>query len=286
MTLKAWLNDWVALRSPELKPRTIESYRDLIDRHIAPAIGEIALEDLSSLEITHMLAGISAAGHSRTAEMCFVLLRSALQDLEPNPMRKVRRPAHRQKSPNAWTDEQIAVYLTAIRGHKHQLAFMLALLMGLRRGEICGLRWQDIDFRKEIIHVCNQRQRLQTGEIVDLSPKSESSVRDLPIPAPLLPLLRAQRQLAGYVCCLSPSGLDAAHRALAQKLDLPYIPLHGLRHSMATACIRHGGDMRSLQSVLGHANYATTANRYTHPDAEMLLRAIEKSSALCYTVLQ
>ena len=286
MTLDTWLYDWLSLRSPELKPRTIESYSDLIRRHIAPSIGHIELEKLSPMEITHMLASISASGHSRTAEMCFVLLRSALHDLEPNPMRKVRRPAHRQQSPEAWSDEHIVTYMQAIRGHRHQLAFMLAIVLGLRRGEICGLRWQDIDFASGVIHICNQRQRLASGQIVDLSPKSASSVRSLPIPAQLLPLLRQRRQLAGYVCAISPSGLDAAHRKLVQRLRLPYIPLHGLRHTMATACIRHGGDMRSLQSVLGHANYATTANRYTHPDVEMLLKAIENSTALCYTVLQ
>lgn len=286
MLLSTWLSDWLSLRAPELKPRTLESYSDLIHRHISPHIGNIPLEDLSPLQISHMLAQISAEGHSRTAEMCFVLLRSALRDLEPDPMRKVRRPAHRQESPEPWSDAQIGVYIHAIRGHKHELALLLALLLGMRRGEVCGLRWQDIDFQQGVIHVVNQRQRMASGEIVDCPPKSLSSVRVLPIPPSLLPLLRARRQLAGYVCPLSPSGLDAAHRAIVRRLDLPYIPLHGLRHSMATACIRHGGDMRSLQSVLGHANYSTTANRYTHPDMEMLRKAIAQSATMCYDVIQ
>ena len=286
MLLKIWLFDWLALRAPELKPRTLESYRYLCERHIIPALGEVPLQDLTALQISHMLAQISAAGHSRTSEMCFVLLRSALRELDQNPMLKVRRPAHRQISPEAWTDEQIDVYMHALRGHRHQLPLLLSLLLGLRRGEVCGLRWSDIDFREGMIHIVNQRQRLADGSLVDCSPKSISSVRSLPIPASLLPLLRSRRQIAGYVCPISPSGLDAAHRSIVRSLDLPYIPLHGLRHSMATACIRHGGDMRSLQSVLGHANYATTANRYTHPDTEMLRNAIELSTAMCYTVIQ
>lgn len=286
MLLSTWLSDWLALRAAELKPRTLESYADLIHRHINPAIGAIDLGELSAVQISHMLAQISASGHTRTSEMCFVLLRSALRDLETDPMRKVRRPAHRQTSPEPWTDDQITVYMHALRGHRHELPLLLALLMGLRRGEVCGLRWQDVDFQQGVINVCNQRQRMATGAIVDCPPKSLSSVRSLPIPPSLLPLLRARRQLAGYVCTLSPSGLDAAHRAIVRRLALPYIPLHGLRHSMATACIRHGGDMRSLQSVLGHANYATTANRYTHPDMEMLRKAIAQSTALCYDVLQ
>ena len=286
MLLETWLTDWLILRRPELKPRTLESYTDLCKRHILPALGALELSEVTPEAISHLLASISGAGHSRTAEMCYVLLRCALRDVEPNPMQRVRRPAHRQKSPEAWSDEDLAAYISALRGHKHGLALLLGALLGLRRGEICGLRWQDIDFREGIIHICNQRQRMATGEIVDLPPKSATSDRLLPIPAPLLPLLKQRRQLSGYLCSLTPSGLDAAHRRLVCRLDLPYIPLHGLRHTMATACIRHGGDMRSLQSVLGHASYATTANRYTHPDRKMLQLAIEKANALCYAVLQ
>lgn len=286
MLLSVWLSDWIALRAPELKPRTIESYKDLCRLHINPALGQWELHELTPEAITHMLAGISAEGHSRTCEMCYVLLRSALKDCEPDPMRRVRRPAHLQVSPEAWSDADCATYLRALVGHRHQLPLSLALLLGLRRGEICGLRWQDVDFQRGLIHIVNQRQRLASGEIVDLTPKSRTSVRTLPIPGQLLPLLRRCRQLSGYLCSISPSGLDAAHRAIVRRLGLPYIPLHGLRHSMATACIRHGGDMRSLQAVLGHASYATTANRYTHPDVDMLRSTIDLANVSCYNVLQ
>ena len=286
MLLSEWLDDWLALRSPKLKPRTIENYKHLIERHICPALGDVALDSLSALQIQHALAQISRSGHSRTSEMCFVLLRSALRRVNPALMLDVERPAHRQASPPAWSDSEIMAYICALRGHRQQLPLLLGLLLGLRRGEICGLRWQDIDFQAGIIHIVNQRQRLATGQIVDMSPKSASSVRDLPIPQQLLPLLRSKRQLSGYICQISPSGLDAAHRRLVVRLGLKYTPLHGLRHSMATACIRHKGSMRNLQSLLGHASYTTTANRYTHPDIEMLRETLEQSSALCYTVIQ
>lgn len=286
MTIKQWLTDWLTLRAPALKPRTVESYADLIARYVAPAIGEIPLEDLRAPEIAHMLAAISAAGKTRTAEMVFVMLRAAFRDLEPSPMKRVPRPAHVQKTPEAWTDDQIIAYMRALDGHRQQLPLTLGLMLGLRRGEICGLRWEEIDFSRREVHIINQRQRLATGEIIDCSPKSAASVRTLPIPDALWPLLRSRRQLSGYLCTISPSGLDAAHRRLVGRLELPYIPLHGLRHTMATSCIRHGGEMRSLQKVLGHANYSTTANRYTHPDPEMLRRALENATMPCYTVTQ
>jgi len=286
MTVATWLTDWLSLRKPELKPRTIESYADLINRIIIPRIGETALSALTPADVRHLLATITAEGHGRTAESVYVLLCAAFKDFDgPSPMRTVRRPAHRQKSPTPWNDQEAAIYLAALADHPRGLGLALALLMGLRRGEVCGLRWGDIDFSAGVLHVCNQRIRLATGEIIDAPPKSETSIRDLPVPAKLLQQLRAARGLpAAYVCPLTPSGLDQAHRKLVARLGLPPLPFHGLRHTFATACIRHGGDMRALQSVLGHSSYAVTANRYTHPDTLMLARAIDTGTAMCYTV--
>lgn len=284
MLLSVWLSDWLDLRSPAIRPRTRESYADLISRYINPSIGSVDLNDLDAVCITHLLASISASGHSRTSELCYVLLKLALRDAptESSPMRLVKRPRHVQQTPEAWSDAQIAAYLPAMARHRHRLGFSLAIFLGLRRGEICGLRWEDVDFSTNQILIRNQRQRLASGKVVDCPPKSESSVRSLPIPPQLLPLLRSQRQISGYLVPISPSGLNQAHRALVKSLSIPYIPLHGLRHTMATSCIRHGGDMKSLQLVLGHASYATTANRYTHPDQSMLAAAIDCAAAIRY----
>lgn len=286
MTVQTWLTDWLTLRSADLKPRTKEQYFDLITRYIVPEIGEIQAEALRPEHLRHLFAKVAATGHTRTSELLYVLCRCAFADLEQLDFRKIRRPAHQQKTPAAWSDAHMVKYLTALKDHRHSLALKLALMIGLRRGEICGLRWRDIDFDAEEINIINQRIRLATGQLIDAPPKSATSARTIPVPAPLMADLRAARGLpSAYVCRLTPSGLDQAHRALVRRLDLPYIPLHGLRHSMATSCIRHGGEMRSLQQLLGHANYATTANRYTHPDKLMLQKAVDAASLFCYTVI-
>ena len=285
MLTKEYLHDWLMLRSAELKPRTKEQYSDLIRRYLVPALGEIPAEDLRPEDLRHLLAQICATGHTRTAELVYVLARCAFADLDNLDFRKVRRPAHKQHTPAAWSDADMLAYLAALKDNPHGLALSLGLILGLRRGEICGLRWCDIDFDAEEINITNQRIRLATGALIDAPPKSDSSVRTIPVPAPLLAALRASRGLpAAYLCGLTPSGLDSAHRRLVRRLGLPYIPLHGLRHSMATSCIRHGGEMRSLQQILGHASYSTTANRYTHPDRGMLQTAIDAAASFCYTL--
>ena len=283
-TLGEYLSDWLSLRSGGLKVRTVESYSALIRLHIAPMIGAVPVDQLTNRDIRPTLARIAAEGHTRTAELCYVMLKAALADLEPSPMKGVPRPMHKQRTPEPWTDDQMAAYMAALADHPHGLALAFGLVCGLRRGEICGLRWQDVDWDSSEIYVCNQRMRLDSGQIIDAPPKSRASLRRVPVPAPLMARLRQARQLSGYIDSITPSGLDAAHRALVARLDLPAIPLHGLRHSMATACVRHGGEMRALQEVLGHSNYTVTANRYTHPDGAMRRAAVDAASASWYTV--
>ena len=282
--LSEYLQDWLALRSGGLRPRTIESYESLIRLYVSPAIGAVPVDQLRNLHIRPMLARIVASGHTRTAELCYVMLKAALVDLEPSPMKGVPRPGHIQEIPDAWSDEQISTYMNALADHPHGLALSLGLVLGLRRGEICGLRWTDVSWDTSEIYVTNQRMRLDSGKIIDAPPKSRAGHRHIPVPPPLMARLRHARQLSGYIDGITPSGLDAAHRALVHRLGLPYLPLHGLRHSMATACIRHGGEMRALQSVLGHSDYSVTANRYTHPDCKMKRAAIDAAAQSWYTV--
>lgn len=278
MLVSAYLSDWLALRSGGLRPRTVDSYSSLIRLHICPALGRLDCSELTPALIRSHLASISATGHTRTAELVYVLLSASLADLPSRPMIGVQRPSHIQHTPDAWSDSQIAEYVAALPDHPHGVALGLAILCGLRRGEVCGLRWCDVDMSDRMLYIRNQRYRLDSGQLVDGPPKSRSSVRAVPIPDELMVWLRRRRGVAGYVDPITPNGLDRAHRALVAKLSLPAIPLHGLRHSMATACVRHGGDLRSLQSIMGHGSFAITMDRYTHPDRDMLRSAVNLAS--------
>lgn len=287
MDVKTYLEDWLSLRRADLRPRTIESYEDLISRLVVPAIGSIGVADLAPDHVRHLLAAIVATGHTRTAELVYVMLKCAFADLEPTPMRKVKRPRHKAKRPEAWSDDQMVIYLEACKTARRGLALSLALLLGLRRGEICGLKWEAVDLDAGYLHIRNQRVALRGGVVIDAPPKSDAGFRSIPLPPQLAQRLREARGLpSAYLCPLTPSGLDQAHRALTRSLDLPYIPLHGLRHTMASSAIRHGGDMRALQYLLGHAHYSTTADVYTHPNVDMLKTSIDAAVRPCYTVMQ
>lgn len=285
MTLEAYLHEWVELRAPGLRPRTIGSYTSLIRLHIAPSIGSRKLAKLKARHIARMLQGIIDAGHTRTAELCFVLLRAALRSaveqrrIEWSPMDAVTRPKHDPAETHVWTQAQTRAYCEAIDGDRHQIAWLLAVGLGLRRGEICGLRWSDIDLRARVLHVRNQRQRLDDGRMIDAKPKSRAGTRTLPLPRMIYDALRRSYQFGGgYVEPITPSGLNAAHRRLLSRLDLPYIRLHDLRHTMVTNALRNGAAMRMISSVIGHSDPALTARVYAHVDDEMIAVTIDAAA--------
>ena len=278
VTLTEYLLDWISLRE-DLRPRTVDGYKSLV-KAITPY--DMPLWRLRPRHVAAMLDAICDTGHSRSAEAVFVLLRSALP---PAKMDGVPRPNHHPAPRRALTPSEAALYVRAALEDTQGLGPLLCLFCGLRRGEVCGLRWKDVDMSVHILHIRNTRIRLDDGRIIDGPPKSAAGIRDIPIPNTVIPLLAARRQLAGYVCPLTPSGLDQAHRRICARAGLEPLPLHGLRHTMATNALRSGASMRAIQAILGHASMATTAAIYTHPDADMLRSALDAATSLCYTTM-
>ena len=282
MTLNEWLSSWLSLRSGSLALRTVDCYRATVRLHIAPALGAVALDQLTPAACVSLLSSVCAAGHTRTAVLVHAILSRALRDavqnglLASSPMASVGRPSHRPARPQWLTPDQIPAYVAAVSADPYRLAWLLALCCGLRRGEICGLRWQDVDFRSSELHVSNQRQRLASGTVIDCPPKSAAGERTVPVPAPVLAALKAARQVSGYVIPLLPSSLDRAHARLLARAGLPHVRLHDIRHTMGAVAVREGVPIKVLQELLGHSRYSTTADIYAHVDDTASRAAIDQ----------
>lgn len=279
-TLGDWLEQWLKLRRTQLRPRTVEQYGRLIRTHAAP-LAHKRLNKIKAEDLQELLTDICDQGKTRTAEQLYVLLRTAFKQAQTlgrikiNPMLAVLRPEHKAAAHAVWTlDEQRAV-LRTITGDPYQLEIMLGLCCGLRRGEICGLRWADVDLAGGVIHIAQQRMRLADGRLVDSPPKSDAGQRVIPIPRVLRPLLASRAQIGGLVTNLSPEGLTGALRRVEARAGVSHIGLHGLRHTMATNAVRGGASLRVVQQLLGHASFALTARVYTHPDLDMLRYAVD-----------
>ncbi|MDO4357192.1 MAG: tyrosine-type recombinase/integrase [Clostridia bacterium] len=290
MRVSTYLSQWLNTHN-NLAPRTRDSYAATIRLHIAPAIGKRKLLKLKPGHVSDMLTAIMAKGHSRTAELCYAILHAALRAavlrglIPASPMDQVARPAHQPCHYPHLDQDQIPRYLAAVEGDRLALAWLLALLCGLRRGELCGLRWEAVDLHAMQIHITAQRVTLANGHTIDTPPKSAAGRRIVPIPAALLPLLAVSQQPTGYVVTrtdgqpYTPSGLDHAHRTMIRRAGLPRVPPHGLRHTMATIAVTSGVHMRVLQALLGHSSYQITANTYAHVDQRAAMSAIDSIAA-------
>ena len=286
-TVSDYLSSWLDLRAPSLAPSTVSGYRRCLRLHIAPVAGAVPLADLSPAHIMAILAPLCAAGHTRQAQLVRILLRCALQDavrmglLPHNPIDAVRPPSHRKQPISFWSPEQVSAFLGAQRFCPLYHAWLLALLCGLRRGELLGLRWSDVDLAAGKVDVCNQRMVIDRV-CIDRPPKSAAGRRQLPLPAPVLDALRRERRHSRSLYVLShPDGSPYTPQQLRRALDaacaasgVPRLHIHGLRHSMATAALEAGADVKVLQSLLGHAHYSTTADTYLHPSDTIRAQAL------------
>lgn len=298
MRVSKYLSQWLQWRAPGLAPRTRDCYASTIHKHINPVIGHRQMHKLQPRHVAALIDQLVADGHGRTAQLVYAILHSALRDasrdtsrdgnvthhaiVTVNPVDMVPRPGHVSRHYQHLDQADIPRYLDAVAADRLALAWLLALLCGLRRGEICGLMWPDVDLAAMVLHIHNQRVSVCHAGTIDTAPKSAAGRRDVPIPAALLPLLAVAQAPDGYVITnmrgdpYTPSGLDHAHRAMVRRADLPPISPHGLRHTMATLAVSSGVHIRVLQSILGHASYQITADTYAHVYASASASAVDR----------
>jgi len=294
--LDRWLAEVVSIRN---KPRTHDSYHDMVRLHIAPAIGHVRLDKLQPEHVQQMLTALSAQGLSaRTVQYARAILRRALNQairwrlLSVNVAVLVDAP--RKEPHKIWplTREQAQSLLTVIKGHRYELVYRVALSLGLRRGEVLALWRQDIDFDRGTVTIAASLQRIRK-KLTRTTTKTDR-VRVLPLPQSLLDALRAVRTRAKYTAdtdyvFISTHGTPIEPRNLTRHFDDEVIPdaklpehtrFHDLRHSCATLLLAQGVPQRVIMEILGHTTISTTANIYTHVLPDLNREALDKIDGL------
>lgn len=282
MTYGAWYSEYLQLYKRNLSPRTRESYDQVSRLYILPALDGVELEEISP---EHVQAAINAAADrgGRQAQVVFSLLHAVLRRayrsrLIPwNPADAIDRPVHEQQPGKALSAADLAEAAPLI---EDDLALSLALYAGLRRGEICGLQWGDVDLKAGVLHVRRQRCRA-FGQLIEKQPKSRAGVRDIPIAAELLPILRAAYRLApgAPVVDVTPETLTRRWEKLQRSaLDLAeHYRLHDLRHTYGSRLVLAGVNLRVVQYLMGHSKIDITMRVYSHcraSDAQQELKRV------------
>jgi len=291
-TLDQWLDYWMEqVIQPNRAETTVYGYRKIIENHISPALGSIPIQQLTPRHIQSYYANLLRDKNldSNTIRRHHDLLSAALhtavrQDILLRcPTERVEPPRVTPREARFYSPENLKRLYALSEGTPLELPIRLAGGLGLRREEICGLRWSSVDFQLRRIHICAARTAAGAN-IVDKETKNRSSTRVLHMGDDLFLLLRrewarqSENRLAagdGYTetglvlvnakgVPWSPNALSLAFTRFIRRKGLPKITLHGLRHTFATVASAQGAPLFEIGRALGHSTPSTTGRIYTH----------------------
>ncbi|MGW7106207.1 tyrosine-type recombinase/integrase [Streptomyces xanthophaeus] len=298
--LSEWLPYWLDnIVQPHRKRTTFAKYETHVRLYLVPLLGSKRLESLSVGDVRRVLVQLQKKASAATAKESHRVLRTALaaavreELVTRNVATLVEPPTVEARDLSPWSLQETLDFLAASRKDPLFAAFVLAIALGFRRGEIVGLRWENVDLDRREIRVRTQRQRVG-GEAYEDDPKGKRRRQTLPLPGICVAPLRLQRmkqadarakagdawQESGYVFTtrtgrpIEPRNVYRSFTRVAKDADLRVIRLHDARHGTATLLTAAGVPPRVVMEILGHSQIAVTMNVYAHVVQETQREAI------------
>ena len=286
--LQSWLKGYVVNNT---SLRTQEGYGEKIRGHILPAIGYIPIQTLNGAGIEAMYAAMLSKGLSaRTVLHVHRILKQALSHavkqglLARNPADAATPPRPQSKQVTMWGPETVNIFLEAAEGSRYRDIYHLAVLTGLRRSELVGLKWENVDLVAARLSVVETLQRINGKGLVPGLPKTKRSRRSIILDSNALPVLHGVRgrqieqgliagkawRNTGYVFTqpdggpVDPELVTHDFAAIVRRSALPHLTFHGLRHAYATLALLTGVPDKVVSEKLGHSSIAVTMDIYSH----------------------
>lgn len=304
ITLKEFMGQWLeTFVKPHCSPSTTSGYRQIYKRYICAhkqGIGHYPVQKLNMMLIQGFVNQLSVSSpcterplNPKTVKETYHILRSCLEravDMEiikKNPAERIVLPKRQKPKIEVFTIEEINRLLSVLKKEKSELELPvnLALSLGLRRGEVLGLKFSDVDFAAKTVNIHNNRIQCCDQKIVEKEPKTKNSLRTLSVPDTVLEMIRQEalrckkRQLRlgksynaeGYVCYRRKTGkpwvpddMSKRYSNLIDRLGITHVTFHGLRHCFASLCLKEGVEILEISRKLGHASASFTYDTYTH----------------------
>lgn len=298
--LSSYCDEWLCLKRSRVKESTFEKYECILQKHIKPRIGGNYVEMLTEIQIEQFSYELlhDANLSPKTVKDILAVLRSVLdyairQSNMARPI-EIAYPKNNYKEMRVLSAEEQYQFIEYLTDDMDECKFgvLLALLTGLRLGEICALRWSDISILNRTICVRHTMQRLKNTNciadgktrIVITAPKSNTSFRVIPLNDDTANLCRRWhlQNNAAYILTgnenhfIEPRTLQYRMEKYTKECGLEGVHFHTLRHSFATRCIEAGFDIKSLSEILGHASPTITLDRYVHSSLKLKRENMEK----------
>ncbi len=299
---------WLPHMRTRIRRRTWDRYRALCQGYVLPVAGDLHLARLRPVHVQRVVDRMVERGLApRTVVQAYRVLSEALsqavrwQLIAVNPATAVRPPRIERAELTVPTPDEVRTILSAVEGTWAALPITLAATTGMRRGEVFGLRWRDVDLDEGLVRVTGGLQRVG-GELRILEPKSASGRRTVALPPVAVEVLRAYRKdqtarrlLAGEAWAdldfvidrgdgrpRDPDSITGPFKLAATSAGVPGARFHDLRHAYATALLRQGVHPKIASEALGHASVGFTMDTYSHvvpsmqrQSAEAIERALE-----------
>lgn len=287
--MEVWFQDYAKIK---VRPSSHQTYQGYIHNHIRPNIGDIPLEKLTSLDLqkfykklltTGRVDRVEAKGQpkglsAKTVRNIHQILSSGLKLAQEqrliltNPAEGCALPRVEHQEMKTLTTVQLASFFREARESGVFELYYLELATGLRRGELLGLKWEDVDLERGDLRVRRQVSRIN-GEVMEAPLKTKNAYRTLPLAEDTVSVLREQRRKVGNSTWVFPSSnggpispdsvLHMLHRVL-KRAGLPKVRFHDLRHTFATLALQNGVDVKTVSGMLGHFSAGFTLDTYAH----------------------
>ena len=297
-----WLEDLKAIR----KKSTIAKYKGQLQKYITPNFGNLCINKITNSELVNFSRKLLSGCNGR------VLSPRTVADILSR-MKSIRKFALLQGYNIGYTsdfmsvpqdkktirvlttrEQEILINYLNTKTDAINLGLLLCLSTGLRIGELCALKWDDISISEGELHVRRTMQRLQNLDktqvaktYIDIGePKSKCSVRTIPLPNSIVSLLKTACVSGAYLLTgqksyfIEPRTMENRFKRVLKECGIEKANFHSLRHTFATRCVEVGFDIKSLSEILGHANVNITLNRYVHPTMKLKRENMNKLSEL------
>lgn len=306
MIYSTWIVKWLSRKEQLVKESTYAAYSNIVVNHLLPKFGKMPLESITEEQIQDYVFDLLRDGRldgtggmgERSAKDIVIVLKNTLRDAMRAKL--IPTSVFEIKFPHSIIYEKAKVLPVAVQQRLCQAVYLdltnrsagilLSLYTGMRIGEVCALRWCDIDLQERLIHVNHTLQRVYKKDLrgngkshlLISSPKSKTSNRNIPISQILFPVLRKLKTdtpdaffISGHEKCVEVRTFRTFFENFLQKNEIEKFNFHVLRHTFATRCIEAGADCKTVSELLGHATVNMTLNLYVHPQLEQKRRCVD-----------